>query len=102
MARRNQSDTSDRVRGQRQPWSRFRVGIVAIVVIVIASYFGFAKHIPFTHAYRVHAVFESSNNLRPGSPVRIAGVNVGKVTGVERYRDTNMTDVTMQIEDVGL
>ncbi|HYV17270.1 MAG TPA: MlaD family protein [Conexibacter sp.] len=103
MARHNQpNETPDRLRGQRQPWSRFRVGVVAIVLIVIASYFGFAKHIPFTHAYRVHAVFESSNNLRPGSPVRIAGVNVGKVTSVDRYRGTNMTDVTMQIQDEGL
>jgi ABC-type transporter Mla subunit MlaD len=66
-------------------WTRFRVGLLAIVLIVIASYFGFTKDIPFTHGYLLHAVFESSNNLRPGSPVRIAGVNVGRVKAVERY-----------------
>ena len=34
--------------------------------------------------YEIKAAFETSNNLRTGSPVRIAGVEVGKVTGVER------------------
>lgn len=83
-------------------WSRFRVGMVAIVLIAIGVYFGFTKDIPFTHGYYVHAVFKSSNNLRPGSPVRIAGVNVGTVKSVERYRDTNLTDVTMEISEEGL
>ena len=83
-------------------WTRFRVGLLAIVLIAIAMYFGFTKHVPFTHGYRLHAVFVSSNNLRPGSPVRIAGVNVGKVDSVERYKHTNLTDVTMEIGGEGL
>jgi ABC-type transporter Mla subunit MlaD len=83
-------------------WTRFRVGLLAIVLISIGVYFGFTKDIPFTHGYQLHAVFESSNNLRPGSPVRIAGVNVGKVKSVDRYKDTNLTDVTMEINGDGL
>jgi phospholipid/cholesterol/gamma-HCH transport system substrate-binding protein len=83
-------------------WTRFRVGVLAIVLIAIGVYFGFTKDIPFTHGYYLHAVFESSNNLRAGSPVRIAGVNVGKVKAVERYKDTNLTDITMEINGVGL
>ena len=83
-------------------WTRFRVGVLAIALIAIAMYFGFTKHVPFTHGYRVHAVFASSNNIRPGSPVRIAGVNVGKVTSVDRYKHTNLTDVTMEISGEGL
>ena len=72
------------------------------MLIAIGVYFGFTKDIPFTHGYYLHAVFESSNNLRPGSPVRIAGVNVGKVKSVERYRDTDLTEVTMEIGEAGL
>jgi phospholipid/cholesterol/gamma-HCH transport system substrate-binding protein len=83
-------------------WTRFRVGVLAIVLIAIACYFGFTKHIPFTHGYRLHAIFESSNNVRPGSPVRIAGVNVGKVTSVDRYKGTNLTDITMELDSEGL
>jgi virulence factor Mce-like protein len=102
MARKTPPNETPRERHARRQWSRLRVGIVAIVVVVIASYFGFAKHIPFTHGYQVHAVFASSNNLRPGSPVRIAGVNVGKVASVDRYKDTNLTDVTLEIQNQGL
>jgi phospholipid/cholesterol/gamma-HCH transport system substrate-binding protein len=83
-------------------WTRFRVGLLAILLIAIGVYFGFTKDIPFTHGYRLHAVFESSNNLRPGSPVRIAGVNVGRVKSVERYKNTNLTDVMMEIDGAGL
>jgi phospholipid/cholesterol/gamma-HCH transport system substrate-binding protein len=83
-------------------WTRFRVGLLAIVLIAIAVYFGFTKDIPFTHGYYLHAVFESSNNLRPGSPVRIAGVNVGRVKSVDRYKKTDLTEVTMEIDDTGL
>jgi phospholipid/cholesterol/gamma-HCH transport system substrate-binding protein len=88
--------------GRRHPWSRLRVGLLALVLVSVATYFGFTKHIPFTHGYRVHAVFEGSNNLRPGSPVRIAGVNVGKVVDVGRYKHTNLAEVTMEIQDKGL
>jgi phospholipid/cholesterol/gamma-HCH transport system substrate-binding protein len=92
-------------RGRHQAptrWTRFRVGLLAIVLIMIATWFGFTKDIPFTHGYQLHAVFESSNNLRPGSPVRIAGVNIGEVKSVERYKDTNLTDVTLEITEEGL
>jgi phospholipid/cholesterol/gamma-HCH transport system substrate-binding protein len=92
-----------RVRQTENPrWTRFRVGLLAIVLISIGVYFGFTKDIPFTHGYYLHAVFESSNNLRAGSPVRIAGVNVGRVKAVERYKDTNLTEVTMEIGNEGL
>ncbi|HEV7772981.1 MAG TPA: MlaD family protein [Conexibacter sp.] len=85
-----------------QRWTRFRVGMLAIVLILIGVYFGFTKDIPFTHGYQLHAVFESSSHLRPGSPVRIAGVNVGKVSSVDRYRNTNLSEVTMEIDGIGL
>jgi virulence factor Mce-like protein len=75
---------------------------VAIVVLAIPVYLAFTKDIPFTHGYRLHAVFESSNNLRPGSPVRIAGVNVGRVKSVGPYKDSDMSEVTMEIDDSGL
>ncbi len=96
------TDTPRTQPGKRPPWSRFRVGMLAIVLIAIGTYFGFTKDIPFTHGYQVHAVFKSSNNLRPGSPVRIAGVNVGKVASVERYKETDLTDVLLEIDDAGL
>ena len=62
--------------------SPFRAGVIALVLISIGIFLGFTKDIPFTSPYRVNAVFESANSIRPGSPVRIAGVEVGKVTEI--------------------
>ncbi len=64
------------------------------------SYFGFTKHIPFKHGFRLNAVFSSAVNIRPTSPVRIAGVDVGKVSAVRREGNAGL--VTMEIEAGGL
>ena len=72
-------------RKDRDGASAFAVGLIVLVVVVVVTYFGFTKHIPFTHGFRVKAVFQSANSIRPNSPVRIAGVNVGKVTSIERH-----------------
>ncbi len=53
-------------------------------VLGVAVYLAFGGPLPFSHAYTVDAVVQSANELHGGSPVRIAGVNVGKVTKVER------------------
>jgi phospholipid/cholesterol/gamma-HCH transport system substrate-binding protein len=78
-----------------------RTGIVFLVVLVVAVYFGFTKHIPFKHGYRLNAVFNSALNIRPKAPVRIAGVNVGTVTGA-RLEGSHAALVTMEIESKGL
>ncbi|MGH2853565.1 MAG: MlaD family protein [Solirubrobacteraceae bacterium] len=77
-----------------------RFGIIFLVVLAIAVYFGFTKHIPFKHGYRLNAVFNSAVNIRPKSPVRIAGVNVGKVTSATREGSAAL--VSMEIEGKGL
>ena len=83
--------------GQTNPT---RVGVIVLVVVAIGVYFGFTKHIPFKHGYRLNAVFSTAVNIRPKSPVRIAGVNVGKVSAVKRVGETGY--VTMEIEKGGL
>ena len=58
-------------------------GLLAIIAIVLFTYLGFTKFAnPFASPYTVHAVFSNANGLQPDSLVRIAGVNVGKVTSV--------------------
>jgi phospholipid/cholesterol/gamma-HCH transport system substrate-binding protein len=79
-------------RGQKQGMSPFRAGLIAILVVLVASWFAFEKHVPFfTHHYQLKAVFQNATNLRTNSPVRIAGVNVGTVTSVKTYKDQNGT-----------
>ena len=77
-----------------------RFGIVVLLIIAVVVYFGFTKHIPFTHGFRLKAQFSSALNIRPKSPVRIAGVNVGKVASIQREGETGL--VTMEIEKQGL
>ena len=81
----------------------FTVGALVLIAAVLITYFGFSKHIPFTHGFRLNAVFESANSIRTNSPVRIAGVNVGKVTGVSHFEEGKQAAlVTMRIDKKGL
>src|SRR3954454_25317988 len=80
--------------------STFTIGMIALVVTTIAVYLGFTKSIPFMSHYEVKAAFKSANNLRKAAPVRIAGVEVGKVTKIERARKgDNGALVIMEILD---
>jgi virulence factor Mce-like protein len=88
-------------------WSRrgglspVKASLLGIAVLLIACYFAFTKSVPFQSHYTIGAVVRSSNLLVPGSPVRIGGVDVGKVTAVGRYHDTDLGLVTMQLTDGG-
>jgi virulence factor Mce-like protein len=89
-------------RAQRRGPSPVLVGLIAIALIAVGTFLGFTKDIPFTRGFEVKAVFESANSIRPNSPVRIAGVNVGKVKRVEAQDGTNAAIVTMEINEDGL
>ena len=90
------------LRKDRHGASPFRVGAVVLLIAGIATFLGFTKHIPFTHDFRVKAVFTEANSIRKNSPVRIAGVNVGKVKDIQREPGTTAAIVTMEIQDKGL
>jgi phospholipid/cholesterol/gamma-HCH transport system substrate-binding protein len=77
-----------------------RAGIVLVVIVVIGVYFGFTKHVPFKHGFRLKAQFATAVNIHTASPVRIAGVAVGKVSSIQRDGNTGL--VTMEIESRGL
>jgi phospholipid/cholesterol/gamma-HCH transport system substrate-binding protein len=91
-----------RLRKDRTGANPFVVGVLVLALIAIGSYFGFAKDVPFTHGYELKAVFKSANSIRASSPVRIAGVNVGKVQSIERDPDSNASVITLEIQDKGL
>jgi phospholipid/cholesterol/gamma-HCH transport system substrate-binding protein len=72
-----------RRRGRKKGMSTFAAGLIALVAIVVFTYLGFTKFAnPFASQYTVHAVFSNASGVKPESPVRIAGVNVGKVESV--------------------
>jgi phospholipid/cholesterol/gamma-HCH transport system substrate-binding protein len=83
--------------------SPFKAGVIALVVIGAVVFFTFTKANPFANPYKLTAVFRTANNLKPNSPVRIAGVNVGKVTSVTGIPGgQGAAKVTMEISKEGL
>jgi phospholipid/cholesterol/gamma-HCH transport system substrate-binding protein len=87
---------------KRRGLAPFTVGLIALIVIVVGCYLGFTKSIPFRSHFEIQAAFTSSNNIKPNSPVRIAGVEVGKVAKVEPTAPgAASARVTMRINDDG-
>jgi phospholipid/cholesterol/gamma-HCH transport system substrate-binding protein len=89
-----------RAHGQRV--SPFAAGVIAIGLIALALYAAFVHKYPWTNPYELKAVFDNANNLAIGSPVREAGVVVGKVTNVEGKEGSSASVVTMALNDDGL
>ena len=82
--------------------SNTTIGLIALAVIAVVVFLGWTKEVPLRSHYEIRAAFATSNNLRPGSPVRIAGVEVGKVTAVERANEGGEGAIlTMRIADKG-
>ena len=101
--RRRHREAAAMRRKQRKGLPPFAAGVLTLAVLAVVTYFGFTKAIPFKHHYTVQAVFPSANGVRNGSPVRVAGVNVGKVTGISHVEDGKQAAlVTMRIDKKGL
>jgi phospholipid/cholesterol/gamma-HCH transport system substrate-binding protein len=79
-----------------------RAGLIATMIVLVATFLAFSKSLPWQDQFEVKAVFQSVNNIRLDSPVRIAGVEVGKVIKVEHMDGSQYGVVTMEIEDNGL
>jgi ABC-type transporter Mla subunit MlaD len=78
-------------------------GAIAFVVIAAFVFVAFTQFNPFHNPYELKATFKSANNIQVNSPVRIAGVEVGKVRKVEPIKGSNGAAVlTMEIEKNGL
>jgi phospholipid/cholesterol/gamma-HCH transport system substrate-binding protein len=78
-----------------------RYGLIALIVMAIGTFFGFTKWNPFAEFYEFSAAFETVSDIKAGSPVRIAGVNVGKVAEVRPGPDGSAV-LDMEIRDDGL
>jgi virulence factor Mce-like protein len=96
--------------GHRHTVSPFVAGAIAVVVLLIGSYFAYTKANPFDNPYELSFVVRSANELKQRSPVRVAGVDVGTVTSVEpitsderevlpERADESFARVKMRIDD---
>jgi virulence factor Mce-like protein len=84
--------------------SNLAAGVLAAVVIAVAVYLTFGGPTPFAASpFVLNAVFTTETQLHIPSPVRIAGVDVGEVTSVQRLGGSSQAAViTMHIDPTGL
>ncbi|HEY1508257.1 MAG TPA: MlaD family protein [Solirubrobacteraceae bacterium] len=78
--------------------------MIAILVIAVACYFVFGGSASLSNSsYQLKAMFTTQTELHIPSPVRIAGVDVGEVTGVTHIAGSSPVGVvTMTINKNGL
>ena len=69
---------------RRERISPTAAGLLSLGLIAIACYLAFAGQLPWHRDYDVYAQLRSANELHSRTPVRIAGVDVGRVTGFKR------------------
>jgi phospholipid/cholesterol/gamma-HCH transport system substrate-binding protein len=91
-----------RRRGQIERVGPFGAGVIALVVIAIALYAAFVHQYPWQSPYELKAVFANASNIALKSPVRVAGVTVGKVTSVSSKKGSTASVVTMELSDNAL
>ncbi len=99
----------ERIYRKGSPPHRIRNALILIALLIAGTYLAWTKSIPFQSHFELHAVFKNAANIRADSPVRIAGVNVGKVTGVRSVCEnglaadcaSNYADVTFTVDSNG-
>ena len=78
----------------------FAAGMLAIGIAVTAVYLAFID-VPFTGGTKLRAVFDTAQGVQSRSPVRIAGIDVGRVVSVEPGPGESAI-VEMELRDEGL
>ncbi len=102
MSRLPERDIRAQTAAGRFKWrpSNAAIAVIFILVFTVGPYLAFTGHVPFTgYGYTLKATFSNAANIAANSPVRIAGVDVGKV--IETERDGNATTVTFTVEGKG-
>ena len=102
MSRLPERDKRQGATNRRFKWrpSNVAIAIIFILIFTIGPYLAFTGHVPFTgYGYEVNATFANSANIALNSPVRIAGVEVGKV--ISTRRDGDATKVTFTVDGAG-
>jgi phospholipid/cholesterol/gamma-HCH transport system substrate-binding protein len=91
------------MRRHRSRVTNFAAGVIGIVVIAAVCYLVFGGGLPFgSSPFVLKAVFTNQIQLHIPSPVRVAGVDVGQIVGVQRIPNSNAGIVTMNIDSNGL
>jgi phospholipid/cholesterol/gamma-HCH transport system substrate-binding protein len=82
-------------------WSQLRVGLtvlaasitLAVLIFLMSGTGGW-----FTHKIALRSYFDNAGGLREGAPVRLAGVDIGNVTGIRIVNGKPMTPVEVMMK----
>lgn len=79
----------------------YLVGLVTVLILGTATGLAFAAGMLhyFEETYEVEAVFADASGLRTGDDVKVAGVKVGRVTGLEVDRASGNVRVSWVVND---
>jgi phospholipid/cholesterol/gamma-HCH transport system substrate-binding protein len=93
-----------RIRRRTPRISNTQAAVIGIALLLAVCYAVFGGSLPFSGSpFVLRAVFTANTDLHVPSPVRIAGVQVGEVTGVERLEGSpDAGIVIMRIDRHGL
>lgn len=82
--------------GRRKGPNPLTIAALTILLALVITYYAFSgKQIPFVHHFTMHALVRNSVDIIPDSPVRIAGIDVGKVTGTTARGSLTRVDFTV-------
>jgi phospholipid/cholesterol/gamma-HCH transport system substrate-binding protein len=86
--------------GRRRGMPALLIAAIVIIIPVALVYYAFTHKLPFlTNNYTDYAIVSNSVNVRSGSPVRIAGIDVGTVSKVSA--DGDATKIAFNIDTAG-
>ena len=74
----------------------------AVILVAVAFLLFFNRTVDTGNSssgYTLIAAFNKVDGLETGSPVRVSGINVGKVTGMKLNAETFQAEVELQIND---
>ncbi len=83
-------------------WSQLRVGLtvlIALITLMVLIFMMSGTGGWFTSKISIRSYFDNAGGLREGAPVRLAGVDIGNVTGVKIVNGKPLTpvEVTMKV-----
>jgi len=86
-------------------WSQLRVGLTVVfasVTLMVLIFLMSGTGGWLTHKIHLKCYVDNAGNLRVGAPVRLAGVDIGNVTGIHIVRDkpTTPVEITMKVNTV--
>lgn len=83
-------------------WSQLKVGIIAVIAVVLASMLVFAvggESGLFTSRYHLKTRFGNVTGLKSGAVVRLAGVEIGQVEDVQFAANGAEVDLVLRLRD---